>query len=149
MLVVVLALMGCAALPASAKDLNVLTRVLYAAFFVEQGAAMCSVPSVALSDTDRALFINTKNYAQWIKQKVSVGLPADEVAFLLKAAADRAKGEMDEVIKVLKLYPSDREIAELTLWCKTKMTSFAEKIVGGYAREREKVDEIIRKAKEG
>jgi hypothetical protein len=101
-----------------------------------------------LSDDDRALFINTKNYAQWIKQRVSSDLPPDEVAFLLKAAADRAKGEMDEVIKILRLYPPDREIAELTLWCTTKMTSFAAKIVGGYVKEREKIDDIIKKAKE-
>jgi hypothetical protein len=134
-------------LPVLGKDLNVLVRVLYAAFFVEQGAAMCSVPSVQLSDDDRVLFVNTKNYAQWIKQKVTVDLPPEEVSIILKSAADRAKGELTEVIKILKSYPADREYAELSAWCTTRMTSFARNIVVGYVEEREKIDGIIENAK--
>lgn len=133
--------------PAFARDLNVLIRVVYAAFFVEQGAAMCSVPGVLLSNDDRVLFVNTKNYAQWIKQKVSADLSPEEVSFILKSAADRARGELGEVVKILKSYPPDREYAELSAWCTTKMTSFASKVVVGYVNDREKIDGIIDNAK--
>jgi hypothetical protein len=141
------ALFSYMSLPALGKDLNVLIRVLYPAFFIEQGAAMCSVPNVQLSDDDRLLFMNTKNYAQWIKQKATANLPPDEVLSILRSSADRAKDELSEVIKVLKSYPANREYAELSVWCTTKMNSFARKIVLGYVEERKKIDDLIEDAK--
>ena len=77
--------------PVFGKDLNTLSRVLYSAFLAEQGAAMCMVPSIKLSDSDRAVFIDAHNYAQLVKQKVSTGLSDDDVRFVLKSAADRAQ----------------------------------------------------------
>jgi hypothetical protein len=129
------------------KDLAVLTRVLYAAFFIEQGAAICSVPSVRLSENDRTLFKNTTPYAAHIKQMVTSDLAPDEVASILKSAADRARGELQEVINVIKSWPPDQEYAQLSLWCSTKMNSFAAMILNGYARDQEKVDSMIYWAK--
>ena len=133
--------------PLHAKDLNVLTRVLYAAFYVEQGAAMCSVPAVQLIENDRVLYADTKNYAQWIKQRVSEGLSSDDAATVLKAAADRARAEMDEVVKVLKSFPPGQEYPALSQWCRTKMRDAATRVLASYEQDRAKVDDIIDNAK--
>jgi hypothetical protein len=74
-------------------------------------------------------------------------LPPDEVPYILRSAADRARGELNEVIKVLKSYPADREYAELSAWCTAKMSSFATKVISGYIEGRKTIDELIENAK--
>jgi hypothetical protein len=133
--------------PVFGKDLNVLIRVLYAAFLAEQGSAMCMVPSIKLSESDRAVFINAHNYAQWIKQRVSAGLSDDDVQFVLKSAADRARGEMLEVVRVLKSNPPDKEYSELFFWCTINMRPIADKVVRAYVDEPSVVDKLIENAK--
>ena len=132
---------------AMSKDLNVLTRVLYAAFFVQQGAAMCSVPSITLSSWDKATLLSAFPYANQMKLKVSEGLSQEEQILVLKAAADRARDELKQVVEVLKSFPPDRENAALAEWCTTKMTGFVTKIVNGYAFEREQIDNLIKRSK--
>ena len=57
--------------PVFSKDLNVLIRLLYSAYTAEQGSAMCMVPSINLSESDRAVFIDAHNYAELATQKIS------------------------------------------------------------------------------
>jgi hypothetical protein len=133
--------------PVFGKDLNVLIRVLYAAYIAEQGSAMCMVPSIKLSESDRAVFINAKNYAQWVKQRVSADLSDDDVKFVLKSAADRARGEMLEVVRVLKSNPPDKEYSELFHWCTINMKPIADKVVRTYVDEPGIIDKLIENAK--
>ena len=111
-----------------AKDLNILIRLLYSAFVAEQGSAMCMVPSIKLSDSDRAVFIDAHNYAQVVKQKVSASLSDDDVRFVLKSAADRAREDMLQVVAVIKSNPPDKEYAELFRWCTNNMKPAAEAV---------------------
>ena len=133
--------------PVFGKDVKVLIRVLYAAFVAEQGSAMCTVPSINLSESDRVIFINAKNYAQWIKQKVSTGLSDDDVQYVLKSAADRAREEMLEVVRVLKSNPPDKEYLELFRWCTTNMKPIADKVVRTYVDHPDVIDKLIEDAK--
>lgn len=131
---------------ASGKDLNVLIRITYAAFIAEQGSAMCSLPRLNLSEPDRIVFLNAKNYATWIKQLVSTGLSDQDIQFVLRSAADRARGEMLQVVKVLKSHPPDVETAELIRWCTTIMKNIASEVVGTYLRQPDVIEQLIRKA---
>ncbi|HUL88167.1 MAG TPA: hypothetical protein VLU23_08295 [Pseudolabrys sp.] len=115
---VLLVLLGSLS-PAFGKDLNTLIRLLYSAYVAEQGSAMCMVPSIKLSDSDRAVFIDAHNYAQLLKQKISTGLSDDDVRFVLKSAADRAREDMLQVVAVLKSKPPDKEYAELSAGART------------------------------
>ena len=137
----------CAALSSSAKDLNVLTRVLYAAFFIEQGTSMCSVPAVVLSDEERSIFAATRTYSAYMKQRITADLGQDEVLLVLRSAADRARNELREVVAVLRAHPPDQEYKELSSWCKTKMVGFAQQILAGYDRERAAIEGLIDRAK--
>ena len=133
--------------PAFGRDLNALIRVLYSAYVAEQGSAMCMVPSIELSDSDRAVFIDTHNYAQLVKQKVSAGLSDDDVRFVLRSAADRARADMLQVVRVIKSNPPDKEYAELFRWCTNNMKPAAEKLLRAYADAPGTFDNLIDNAK--
>ena len=133
--------------PVFGKDLNALVRVLYSAYVAEQGSAMCMVPSIKMSDSDRAVFIDAHNYAELVTQKVSAGLSDDVVRFLIKSAADRAHEDMLQVVRVLKSNPPDKEYAELFRWCINNMKPAADKLLRAYADAPGAFDKLIDSAK--
>lgn len=133
--------------PVFGKNLNALVRVLYSAYIAEQGSAMCMVPSIKLSDSDRAVFIDAHKYAELVTQKVSAGLSDDDVRFVIKSAADRAHEDMLQVVRVLKSNPPDKEYAELFRWCSNNMKPAAEKLVRAYADAPDAFDKLIDDAK--
>jgi hypothetical protein len=126
----------------TARDLNILMRISYAAFVADDGAAICSASRLNFSTEDQAVFQDAKGYAQWIKQRVSEGLSADDVSPLLISAADRAKSEIHEAITALK---SDAEVFQ---WCTAHVAPMVRDVVGVYVRNRDLMDEIIEKAKQ-
>ena len=140
-------LLTAATSPAFGKDLNALIRVLYSAYVAEQGSAMCMVPSIKLSDSDQAVFVEAHNYAKLATEKVSAGLGDDEVRFVIKSAADRAHEDMLQVVRVLKSNPPDKEYAELFRWCTHNMKPAAEKLVRAYADAPGAFDKLIDNAK--
>jgi hypothetical protein len=133
--------------PVFGKDLNALIRVLYSAYVAEQGSAMCMVPSIKISDSDRAVFVDAHNYAELVTQKVSAGLSDDDVRFLIKSAANRAHEDMLQVVRVLKSNPPDKEYAELFRWCTNNMKPAAEKLLRAYADAPGAFDNLIDNAK--
>lgn len=126
---------------ASAKDLSVLQRISYAAFLADQGSAVCAGARLNFSPDDTAAFRNSKNYAQWIKQRVIAGLSADEVRSVLVPAADRAKAEAREAVRTF------RSEADLLQWCTATVAPLARDVVGAYLRNRGLIEEIIQRAK--
>lgn len=126
---------------ASAKDLSVLQRISYAAFLADQGSAVCAGARLNFSPDDTTAFRNSKNYAQWIKQKVIAGLSADEVRSVLVLAADRAKAEAREAARAF------RSEADLLQWCTATVAPLARDVVGAYMRNHALIEEIIQRAK--
>ena len=145
-LVIVLCLGAIA--PVSAKDLNVLIRIAYEAFLAAQGSSMCNLPRLSLPTEDRVVFVDAKNYANWIKQQISADLSNQDVQYVLMSAATRAHGEMLQVVRVLKSNPPDVETAELYRWCTGTMKGIAKKVVDAYADQPDVIEQIIKKAKE-
>lgn len=138
---VVLAVVCVTSFPALAKDLSVLVRITYAAFAADQGSALCASSRLNFSSEDTTAFENAKNYAQWIKQRVSPGLSNDDVRSVLVTAADRAKTEAREAIRTF------RSEADVFQWCTATVAPLAREVTGAYVRNRSLIDEIIQKAK--
>jgi hypothetical protein len=82
--------------PAISKDFGILTRILYAAFLAEQGAAVCIAADPAFASETSGPMGNMRDYAQHIKVEVTAGLNETDTLSLLKSAADRAKGEAQQ-----------------------------------------------------
>jgi hypothetical protein len=117
------------------------------AYTAEQGSAMCMVPSINLSESDRAVFIDAHTYAELATQKISAGLSDDVVRFVKKSAADLARKDMLQVVRVLKSTPPDKEYAELFHWCTNNMKPAAEKLVRAYSDAPTAFDKLIDNAK--
>ena len=126
---------------ALAKDLSVLARITYVAFLADQGAAICASLRLNFSSDDIIAFQNAKNYAQWIKQRVSAGLSDDDVRSVLVPAADRAKTEARKAIRTF------RSEADAFKWCTATVAPLAREATGAYVRNRSLIEEIIQKAK--
>ena len=138
---VAFAVLSTTPLSAPAKDLSVLIRVTYVAFLADQGSAICASSRLKFSPEDTTAFENAKNYAQWIKQRVSTGLSNDDVRSVLVTAADRAKTEAREAIR------TSRSEADVFQWCTATVAPLAREVTGAYVRNRSLIDEIIQKAK--
>ena len=109
---------------------------------------MCNLPRLSLPTEDRVVFVDAKNYANWIKQQISTGLSDQDGQYVLTSAATRAHREMLQVIEVLKSNPPDVETAELYRWCTGTMKGIAEKVVVAYTHQPDVIEQIIKKAKE-
>ena len=133
--------------PVSGKDLNILTRILYAAFAAEQMAAICISANIPLSDDDKNVFTSAKVYADGIKQLVIARLADSDVSFVLTSAADRARADTKVEIEVLAKYPSERIPAETLRWCENRVMPFANQIVGAYVRNPDEIRQLITKGK--
>lgn len=139
--VFVLALTCTGPISALGKDLNVLVRIAHAAFLADQGAAVCAGARLDFSSEDTIAFKNAKNYAQWIKQRISIGLRDDEVQSVLVSAADRAKADAREAVRTF------HSEADLFHWCAATLAPLARQVVGTYTRNRSLIEDIIQKAK--
>ena len=133
--------------PVFGKDLNVLTRILYAAFAAEQMSAICTSAHIPLSDSDMTRFTSAKVYADGIKQIVIAGLADTDVNFILRSAADQAKAVTRAEIEALSTYPSQQLSAKTLQWCKNKVIPFADQVVGAYVRNPDEIRQLITKAK--
>ena len=100
-----------------------------------------------MSESDRAVFIDAHTYAELATQKISAGLSDDVVRFVKKSAADLARKDMLQVVRVLKSTPPDKEYAELFHWCTNNMKPAAEKLVRAYADAPAAFDKLIDNAK--
>jgi hypothetical protein len=132
---------------ALAKDLNVLTRIAYAAFLSQQGAAVCDLPRLNLTKDDRLVFALAREYADWVKAKVSEGLIEGDKEIVLKSAADKAYSEMRQVVEIFKSKPPEIETAELEKWCQSTMKNIAEQVVGTYVTQPDVIEGLISRAK--
>ncbi len=99
--------------PVFGKDLNVLTRILYAAFAAEQMSAICTSAHIPLSDSDVTRFTSAKVYADGIKQIVIAGLADTDVNFFLGRLPIRLKRLQERRSRLCQLihlnnYPQKR-----------------------------------------
>lgn len=130
-----------AACAAEGRDLNVLTRIAYAAFLADQGAAVCASTRLEFSTDDTAAFKSTRSYIQTVREKVSENLSVAEASTVFTAAADQAKREAQEAFRPLM---SDGAIRR---WCTENVAPMIRAIVGAYERNAAQINEIISNAK--
>jgi hypothetical protein len=103
--------------PASGKNFQVLIRILYAAFLVEDASAICASANIPLSDDDKNAFQAAKIYSLGIKHKVVAGLGDTDAGFVVKSAADLARAATKAEIDALAVYPPERISTEMLQWC--------------------------------
>jgi len=123
------------------RDLHVLTRIAYAAFLADQGAAVCASTRLEFSTDDTQTFKSARTYMQTIREKVSENLSVTEASTVLTGAADQAKREAHEAFRPLT---SDTAIRR---WCTENVAPMVRAVVGAYERNTAQINEIISNAK--
>ncbi len=133
--------------PVFAKDLYVLTRILYAAFAAEQMSTICTSAHIPLSDDDMTRFTSAKVYAEGIRKIVVAGLADADVNFILRSASDQAKAVSRAELEALSNYRSQQLSAKTLQWCENRVIPFADQVVGAYVRNPDEIRQLITKAK--
>jgi hypothetical protein len=132
---------------AHSKDMQVLIRILDAAFAAEQMSTICMSAKINLSENDKEVFKSAVIYSQGIRRHVIAGLSVSDVDFVLKSAADQAKARTKAEIAALITFPPARLSDETQQWCANKVKPFANQIIGAYMRNPEVIEQLIAKAK--
>jgi hypothetical protein len=103
------------ACPAISRDFGILTRMLYAAFLAEQGAAVCIVADPAFASETSGPMGYMRDYAQHVKAEVTAGLNETKTLSLLKSAAGLAKAEELQALRSLRTEGPEIETARVTM----------------------------------
>ncbi len=127
--------------PAEGRDLNVLTRIAYAAFLADQGAAVCASTRQEFSADDTATFKSARTYMQTIRKKVAENLTAADTTAVLTAAAHQAKREAQDAFRPLNTDAAIRR------WCTENVAPMVRAVVGAYERNTGQINQIISNAK--
>jgi hypothetical protein len=136
--------------PAISKDFGILTRMLYVAFLAEQGVALCIVADPAFASETSGPMGSMHDYAQHIKTEVMTGLTETENVSLLKSAADRAKGEAQQVLRSLATAGPEGpviETARVTRWCQTVVKPLVRQVIDTHDNHHAEIDQLLEKAK--
>ncbi len=99
--VVIFFLLGTSAF---GKNLDTLVRILSPAFLGQQGVSICT--DMPLDTEPQSTLSQLNAYAIYMKRRVTDGLTEPETQFVLKSSADKAKVQIDEVVRLLKLAPA-------------------------------------------
>ncbi|MGH6847665.1 MAG: hypothetical protein ACREC0_09545 [Methylocella sp.] len=132
--------------PAMSKDFGILTRMLYAAFLAEQGAAVCAAANPAFSSETRGPMGGMHTYAEHIKTEVTAGLNQTETLSLLKSAADTAKAEALQAIRSLRTGSPETETAKFTRWCQTVVKTLVRQVIDTHDNQHDQIDHLIETA---
>jgi hypothetical protein len=97
---------------AFAKDLELLAKLLSGSFLAQQGVAICSTGDVPFSSEDLLTISKLNSHVDYMKSRITESLLVAEQMAVLREAADRAKAQMSEVIRLLKSNPPDLEQAK-------------------------------------
>jgi hypothetical protein len=132
---------------AYSKDMQVLIRILDAAFAAEQMSTICMSAKINLSENDKEVFKSAVIYSQGVRRHVIAGLSVSDVDFVLKSAADQAKALTEAEIAALATFSPALLSDETQQWCANKVKPSANQIIGAYMRNPEVIEQLIAKAK--
>jgi hypothetical protein len=136
--------------PAISKDSGILTRMLYAAFLAEQGAAVCILADPAFASETSGPMGYMRDYASHVKAEVTAGLNETETRSLLKSAAGMAKAEAQQALRSLATEGTEGpviETARVTRWCQTIVKPLVRQVIDTHDNHHAEIDQLLKKAK--
>lgn len=132
---------------ASAKDLEVLTRLLIPAYTAQDFAALCvSQDPQFLSDLKYGAG-SVGVYAQHVKKEVTIDIPEDEAARVRIIAADIAREIARQELHLLIEQQTANLAISLRNWCDRAAKPFILEIVSKHQEKHLEFDKIVEDAK--
>lgn len=137
------------AAPASAKDLDLLIRLLVPGFIAQDFAGMCRLndPGFTLRPIAGAAPIDA--FARHLEAEVTAGLTQAEAAEIVKVAADTARATSEKVLHELAAGKNANEInASIGDWCAKEGKPYIERVENDHYAKHAGFDQIVAKAKQ-
>lgn len=133
---------------ASAKDLEMLARVLIPAYMAQDFAVLCGTQdafylSAELNDGIRSVAI----YAQHVKKEVTIDIPEQDAAQVRLTAADTARQVARQELHILAVQRSVGPADALKRWCERSAKPFILEIMNKHDEKHRQFEEIVERAK--
>ena len=134
---------------ASAKDLDLLIRLLAPGYIAQDFAGMCRLnnPQFTLKLVAAAAPIDA--FAQHLEAEVTSGLTHAEGAEIVKVAADTARAASGKVLHELAAGKNANEInASIGAWCAKDGKTYIERVESDHYAKHAGFDQMVAKAKQ-
>lgn len=126
--------------PAFGKDLDTLVRVLSPALLGQQGVSICT--DMPLDTETQSTFSRLNAHANYIKMRVTDSLTESEAQYVLTSSPDKAKVQIDEVVRLLKLDP-DQKYSKRLRWCRENLMNIAQRVLSTYAFDKHALEKMV------
>jgi hypothetical protein len=133
---------------ASARDLEMLARLLIPAYMAQNFAGLCI-------DQDAQFLADLKDgttlvseFAEHVKGEVTIGLPESEAATVRVTAADTAQNVARREMQLLGGQPSGVPAQALKQWCDRSAKHFILEILSKHQEKHEEFDRLVKTAKQ-
>lgn len=131
---------------ANAKNLEVLTRVLFAADLADQAATYCATVNLAPVHETGALG-NMRSYAEHIKKEVTYNLRQVDALSVMKKAADEAKAEIAARIGAAEEGDPANVAGRVSSWCEQTAAPLIRSVISTHDDHHQELDVILAKSK--
>lgn len=130
-----------------AKDLGVLTRVLYAIDLGEFLTNICRLANPEFLKGSIGPLGGVHDYQLHIKGEVLAGLDRQEAETVLKAAADRARADTRKYLEPFKTGGGELASAPLAKWCAEAAEPVVRRVISAHETSHAAIDRLLEHAK--
>jgi hypothetical protein len=131
---------------AKAKDFDVLTRVLYAAYLADQANAFCSLSIPEFSSSHAGPLGDMRSYMFHIKMEVTSRLSASDALAVSVSAANAAREHMRAAFREIRANGDDLEPQRTRAWCRSIASPLITSVISTHDEHHKEIDEILEKA---
>ena len=146
--------LSCAAVlnsaaPASARDLDLLIRLLAPGFIAQDFAGMCRLNDPGFTPSLTADAPPVDAFTRHLEAEVTSGLTQAEAAEVVKVAADTARATSENVLHELATGKGANEInASIGKWCGMSGKVYIERVENDHYAKHAGFDQTVEKAKQ-
>ncbi len=136
------------AAPASAKDLDLLIRLLAPGFIAQDFAGMCRLNDPRFTPRPVAGAASIDAFAQHLEAEITSDITQTDAAGIVKAAADAARATSETVLHELAAGKNAAEInTSIGKWCATEGKAYIERVESDHYAKHAGFEQIVAKAK--
>ena len=132
---------------ASAKDLEMLARLLIPAYMAQNFAVLCVDQDAQFLSGLREGMTLVGAFAEHVKKEVTFGLPESEAVKVRVTAADAARNVAREEMQLLGGQNSSVPTEALKRWCERSAKYFISNIMSKHREKHEEFDRLVEAAK--
>lgn len=132
--------------PAAPKDLGELAVLLAPAFLAQQLAGLCATYDPAFIAETSGPRGSAHDFAQHVKDEITLVLSSDEVPLVLRGAAGVARATAEAQLRALAARSGDETAVRIGRWCRGTAKGYVRTVVGEHEAEHERFERAVDRA---